>query len=184
MIRSIFVPPLRVICVLLALVLPADATTLDAFEGRWQGEGALTLGDEPAQRFRCRIRLRSTGPRQSFFSGRCASAQGSQSFSYMLFDEGGGALSARNWAERLQGGRARDASDPPPDGLPQVMQGQVAPDLLWVADEDGARFELRLEAGGLAFRIAGPMAQGNADSNADRRAGGRAEGRAQMTRSD
>lgn len=129
-------------CVALCLAAPVSALTVDQLEGRWQGEGALVLGNEPEQRLRCRIRLRTIDQGQSFFSGRCATAQASQSFTYMLFETPRGRVTAENRAEF-------------PGELPQTMQGIAAPGLLRVEAGEGRVFELRLEGDVMHFRIEG-----------------------------
>lgn len=128
---------------------PLAALTLPQFEGRWRGEGAMVLGDEPEQRFRCQIRLNTTRPGQSFFSGRCATAQAAQSFTYMLTESDAGALSAENRA-------------PTPDDLPPLMTGTALPGLLDLRAEPAALFQLRLEGDTLVFRIEGRGGQGPA----------------------
>ncbi|MCB1362013.1 MAG: hypothetical protein H6899_17335 [Rhodobacter sp.] len=135
------------LCLLIAA--PAGALTLDTLQGRWRGEGDLRLGDEPAQRFRCQIRLRPVDPGQSFFSGRCATAQAAQSFTYMLFESADGALRAEN--------RAEGDSD-----LPAVMQGRSGPGSLRFEGGDGALFELRRDGDTLRFTIAGTDSRGPA----------------------
>lgn len=143
--------------ILLMGSLPATALTLEEFEGRWRGEGALILDAEPEQRFSCRIRLNRITDGQSFFSGRCATAQASQSFTYMLFESTSGALIAEN--------RAISA-----DSLPSRMAGRASPGLLLVEGGDEALFELRLDGDVMTFRIEGDGPQGVA------------RGAAQMTR--
>jgi len=145
--------------VALLLPVPVVALTVDQLEGRWQGEGVLLLGDEPEQRFRCRIRLRTISSGQSFFSGRCATAQAAQSFTYMLFEQADGAVRAENRAE-------------PPSELPSVMAGTAAVDLLRVEADGDRLFQLRLDGDTLHFRIEG---------SGDR---GMARGTAEMTRRD
>ena len=141
----------------LLLPLPAVSLTVDQLEGRWQGEGVLLLGEEPEQRFRCRIRLRTISDGQSFFSGRCATSQASQSFTYMLFERADGAVRAENRAE-------------PPSDLPPLMQGIAQVDLLRLEADEDRVFQLRLDGETLHFRIEG---------SGDR---GMARGTAQMTR--
>lgn len=135
-----------VVAFALILATPASALTVDQLEGRWRGEGALTLENEPEQRFSCRIRLRTLRAGESFFSGRCASAQAAQSFTYMLFEQPDGTLTAENRAE---------AQPDTTGGLPLLMAGQASPGRLLLGAEDGAIFELRLEGETLIFRIEG-----------------------------
>ncbi len=144
---------IRFALALLLLATPAAALSLGGFSGRWQGEGELVLGDEPAQRFRCQIRLREIASGESFFSGRCATAQAAQSFTYMLFEAPDGALRAEN--------RAETESD-----LPAEMRGRAASDLLRFDAENGALFELRRSGADLRFVIAGTDSRGPARGEA------------------
>lgn len=136
-------------CIAMVAATPATALTVDQLEGRWQGEGALVLDNEPEQRLSCRIRLRTINAGQSFFTGRCATAQASQSFTYMLFEGADGAVNAENRAE-------------PPSELPPLMQGHAAPGLLRVEAGEDRLFELRLEGDILHFRIEGTGDRGMA----------------------
>ena len=140
---------------LLALLAPppAGATTLESMQGRWQGEGALTLGDEPPQRLRCQIRLDPMRGGETFFVGRCATAQAAQTFTYMLFESAGGVLRAEN----------RAVGD---DDLPPMLEGGTGPDLLWLRAESGALFELQREGAALRFVIAGTDSRGPARGEA------------------
>ena len=119
---------------------PAAAFSLSDLQGRWQGEGVLALADEPAQRFRCRVRFRDSARERSVFSGRCATAQGAQSFVYMLHPAPGGALRAENRAE-------------PPHELPDEMEGRIGDGVLRLEAEGEALFELRLDGEAMHFRI-------------------------------
>lgn len=139
---------------LMVLATPAAALTVDQLEGRWQGDGTVTLGDEPAQRLSCRIRLRTIDTGQSFFSGRCATAQAAQSFTYMLFETADGAVNAEN--------RSEVASD-----LPPLMAGRSEPGLLRVEAGEDRVFELRLVGEVLQFRIEGTGDRGLAIGAAD-----------------
>lgn len=129
------------------------AENLSAFVGRWAGAGTLTLEGEPAQPFRCRLRLRETGPAQVFFSGRCATAQAAQSFTYMLEESPDGALTARNTASVEV-------------NLPNRMTGQARPNALRVTSEDGAFFTMDLQGAALVFRIEAEGEQGLARGEA------------------
>lgn len=140
---------------LAVMLLPSlgAAENLSAFAGRWAGAGTLTLEGEPAQPFRCRLRLRETGPAQVFFSGRCATAQASQSFTYMLEESPDGSLIARNTA-------------PVEGNLPNLMMGQSRPNALRVTSEDGAFFTMDLQDAALVFRIEAEGDQGLARGEA------------------
>lgn len=146
------VPPLLVVLVALT-ASPAPALTLDDLAGRWRGEGALSLDDEPAQRLRCQIRFRTVDATRSVFSGRCATAQAARSFTYMLVLGPDDTLHAENRAE------------PQEEGLPTVMQGTLGSDGLRFA-EGAARFELSLTGEGLDFRLEGDGPQGFARGQA------------------
>ncbi|MFN3953502.1 MAG: hypothetical protein ACK4LQ_03555 [Pararhodobacter sp.] len=126
----------------------ANAQGIDDLAGRWRGEGRLTLNDEPAQRFRCQIRLRPADARRVVYSGRCATAQGAQSFVYVLTIEGGAVL-AQNTSQ-------------PPDDLPAQMHGTLGDGVLRFSDPGGALFELRPHPEGLAFRLEGDGPEGRA----------------------
>lgn len=143
-----------VLALLVALTAsPAPALTLDDLAGRWRGEGALSLNDEPAQRLRCQIRFRTLDASRSVFSGRCATAQAAQSFTYMLILGQDGTVRAENRAE------------PQEEGVPMIMQGTLATDGLRFA-EGTARFDLSLTREGLDFRLEGDGPQGFARGQA------------------
>jgi len=144
---------LRTTCLAILLATPSLALTIDQFEGRWRGEGVMLLDDEPEQRFRCQIRLRPIRQGETFFSGRCATAQAAQSFTYMVFEDAGGAVRAENRAVNR-------------DDLPLLMVGTAAEGLLSFTAEDNALFELRLDGDALEFRIEGEGNQGFASGTA------------------
>ncbi|GAB4271527.1 MAG: hypothetical protein Kow0013_24410 [Pararhodobacter sp.] len=128
---------------LLALIpWPLMAQDLSVLHGQWAGEGAIQRGDEPAERFQCRITLREIDAAQTFMTGRCATAQASRSFQYMLIDGGNGSVRAENRA-------------PVEDDLPAAMQGRLAADGVRIADGDAALFELRRSGAEMLFRIEG-----------------------------
>lgn len=135
------------------LAAPAAALTLPQFEGEWQGEGTLTLGDEPAQRFRCRLRLRQTHPGESVFQGRCATAQAAQSFTYMLREAPDGALSGENRASVE-------------DNLPATLTGEAGEGLLHLEGGEGGLFEMRREGDAMRFILAGHDSRGPARGEA------------------
>ncbi len=140
---------------LLALAAsPAPALTLDDLSGRWRGEGALSLNNEPAQRLRCQIRFRPVSAGRSVFSGRCATAQAARSFTYMLTVEPGGVVRAENRTEQ------------PDEDMPMVMQGTLNADGLRFAAPEGALFALRPSAEGLDFQLEGDGPQGFARGRA------------------
>jgi hypothetical protein len=141
--------------VLLALLapLPAGALGLQDLEGRWQGEGALVLADEPAQRLRCQLRLSAAGDRGMFFAGRCATSQGAQSFHYRLSEPQPGQVLAENLSD-------------PPDALPPRMQGRSDAQGVQFQAEGGASFELARDGDGLRLIIAGHDRRGPARGEA------------------
>ncbi|KPQ07882.1 MAG: hypothetical protein HLUCCA12_02115 [Rhodobacteraceae bacterium HLUCCA12] len=136
-----------------ALAYPASAQVLDALEGRWQGTGQLSLDDEAEQRLQCRLRIRGVDAGRSVFSGRCATAQASRSFVYLLSVEAGVVVEAENRSE-------------PPDDLPGRMRGTVDRDILRFEEPGEALFELRLTGGGLVFRLEGDGPEGFARGQA------------------
>jgi len=144
---------IRLLFALALLATPAAALTLPQFEGEWQGEGTLILGDEPAQRFRCRLRLRETRPGESVFQGRCATAQAAQSFTYMLREGGDGSL----------GGESRALVE---DELPDRLTGHAEPGLLHLEGADDGLFEMRREGETLRFVLEGRGSRGFARGEA------------------
>jgi len=148
----------RICALFLALALPIEAAalTLGDLEGRWRGEGTLTLNNEPEQRLRCQIRFRAAAGGRSFFSGRCATAQASRSFTYMLIPSGRGIVRAENQMTM-------------PDTPPQTMEGLLGTDSLRFQGEGQALIELRLVGGELEFRIQGDGSDGFAHGQAQLR---------------
>jgi len=146
---------MRVLLGLLALMWPSGAAALglDPLIGRWQGEGALVLGDEPPQRLRCQLRLRPAGAATVVFSGRCATAQGAQSFIYLLSEPESGVVLAENRAE-------------PPDDLPLRMQGHAEAGALRFQAESGTSFDLTREGATVRFVITGHDRRGPARGEA------------------
>ncbi|MCB1388301.1 MAG: hypothetical protein KDK12_04000 [Rhodobacteraceae bacterium] len=144
---------IRIALAMFLLAGPAGALSMPGFEGSWQGEGTLALGDEPVQRFRCRIRLNETRPGESVFQGRCATAQASQSFTYLLREDPDGTLRGENRASAE-------------DDLPATLRGRAEADLLHLEGGDGGLFELRREGATLHFRIEGHDDRGPARGTA------------------
>ena len=144
---------IRLLLALALFATPAAALTLPQFEGEWQGEGTLILGDEPAQRFRCRLRLRETRPGESVFQGRCATAQASQSFTYMVRESPDGRLT----------GESRSASE---DDLPARLLGHAEAGLLHLEGDNDGLFEMRREGDTLRFILAGRGSRGPARGEA------------------
>lgn len=146
---------MRTCALVLALALPgaAAALTPGAFEGRWQGEGTLVLGAEPPERFRCQISLQPAAGETIVLSGRCATAQGAQSFVYQISGPQIGPVVAQNRSN-------------PPDTLPAVMQGRADAAGLHFQAEDGVSFDLLLSGDTLRFVIAGHDRRGPARGEA------------------
>lgn len=139
----------------LALGLPSTALATDhlaGFEGRWQGAGTLVLEGEPAQAFRCRLRLRGIETGQSFFLGRCATAQAAVNFTIMLFAEANGGLRGENRA-------VGDSS------LPDELHGTLSAQRFELR-ADGAVFSMTRAEGGLSFYVEGAGDQGRAQGQA------------------
>lgn len=143
--------------ILLLSAAPAPALTLADLAGAWRGEGVYARGDDPAQRLRCQMRGVATANGVAL-SGRCATAQGGQSFAWDLSGSGAQVLA------QDRSPRTDDAPAPPPsagrigaDGLrfdtpgggafAVVRQGQVL--VLTLSGQDQGqplRAEARLEA--------------------------------------
>ena len=119
---------------------PAGAEGFAPFEGRWRGEGQLSLDGEPPQRLRCQLRLQSARAGGAVFSGRCATAQAAQSFVYLVQEQPDGRILARNTTD-------------PPDALPREMPGTLDGEKLGFEAEGRALFEFRRVGEGMQFRI-------------------------------
>lgn len=149
---------MRLIVAALALLtlltpLQAGASGLEQLQGRWQGEGEMVLADEPPQRLRCQLRLQPSSQARMFFTGRCATAQGAQSFHYLLSQPQPGVVVAENRSE-------------PPDALPAHMQGIADARGLRFQQESGVSFELVRDGEALRFVIAGHDRRGPARGEA------------------
>lgn len=131
----------------------AQAQVLDGFEGRWRGDGQLSLSGEPPQRLRCQLRFRLLGDDGAVFSGRCATAQAAQSFVYRLRVLADGAVEAQNTTD-------------PPDNLPRLMSGTAGGGTLRFEVPDEALFLLRLAGDDLHFTIEAETAEGQASGAA------------------
>ena len=148
---------IRPLLLTLAFTTPLHAQTLPAFTGQWQGEGTLTLGTEPAQRFQCRLRFNPLDAQgavaRSQFVGRCATAQGSQSVNYTLIETADGTLTAE----------ARGATE---GDLPPTLQGRAEANALTLRGENDARMSLTRDGAALAFTLEGHDARGPAGGQA------------------
>ena len=129
----------------LCLATPAMAQSFAPFEGEWQGEGTLALPGEPAQRFRCRVRLEGTRLSGHVFQGRCATQQGGRTFTYLLREAGGGLIRGENRAE---------------DDLPEEIEGRIEGAILRLGDGAEGLFEMRREGETLHFRLSAEGRQG------------------------
>lgn len=124
------------------LATPATGQTLPTMLGTWSGDGTSTRGDEPADRFRCRVRLVPDGTMTALFSGRCATAQGQQSFTYLMIEREDGTVSAQNRSD-------------PPDTLPERLIGTAAQGVVHLQDGAGGLFEFALDGATLRLRVEG-----------------------------
>jgi hypothetical protein len=129
--------------VMACAALPAAATTLEQFAGRWNGAGTAALRGNPAEPFRCRIEIETQGATRAFFTGRCATAQGAQSFDYILEESADGSVRAQN--------RAQASS------LPSRMSGSASPGQMTFSHSSGEMFELVLSGGTLRLRVQGDL---------------------------
>jgi len=136
-------PALPALAVLLAAA-PAPALTLGELAGRWRGEGAYVIGAEPAQRLRCQMRGTPAPRGVVVLVGRCATAQGGQSFAWALIPQGEGRILAEDRSPTT-GETVTTASH----------AGRIGPGGLRFDTDDGASFELSAETGGLVLRLAG-----------------------------
>jgi hypothetical protein len=128
--------------ILLALAPPAAALTLADLAGSWRGEGVWRAEGEPEQRLRCQLRgvERAQG---LLLQGRCATAQGGQSFAWGLVQDRG-AVTARD-----EGPQTDDSPPPPP------VRGRIGPDGLRFDTPGGGRFDLVAGGGGLRLTLTG-----------------------------
>lgn len=132
---------------LVAVAAPAAALTPLDLAGTWRGEGEWAAEGEPAQRLRCQMRgtpADGGGGSAVVLVGRCATAQGGQSFAWRLAALGDGRLLATD-----EGPREREA--PPPAPLP----GRMVPDGLSFDLPGGGRFDLARAEGGLRLVLTG-----------------------------
>lgn len=132
---------LRAVVILLLTALPAGALTLADLAGRWRGEGAYTAGTDPAQRLRCQVRGQPAGAGRIVLTGRCATAQGGQSFVWLLTDLGAGRILAED----------RDVNDP----SPEPFEGRIGPEGLRFATGAGGWLDLSRDTDGLRLRLQG-----------------------------
>lgn len=132
------------ILTVLALLLPAPlaALTIDQMLGTWSGDGIAAHRGEPGGSFRCRIQLRPEGTGTALFSGRCATTQGQQSFTYLVVETAEGVVTAQNRSQ-------------PPDSLPDRLSGRSSAGVVHFEDNLDRMFELRLVGNRLRLRIQG-----------------------------
>lgn len=132
----------RAALILILTALPAPAMTLGELVGQWRGEGVFVAEGEPAQRLRCQMRgvARAEGVA---LTGRCATAQGGQSFAWDL--------AARDGIVTAQ-----DRSPVTDDSAaPAPAQGRIGPEGMHFDTPGGGRFDLRREGGSLALSLTG-----------------------------
>lgn len=141
-----------------AMAAPALAGPFDPFLGQWQGEGTLVLDDEPAERFRCRLRFREMADGAVFFNGRCATAQAAQSFAYTVHPQSDGAVRAENASEGAQDD---------PDALPMRLTGALDGSRLRFGDDGANGFALEADAETLRFSLQASGPRGRAVGSAD-----------------
>lgn len=149
--------PIRRMAAVLVLALaggPLAALDLGGLAGDWRGEGWLSLDNEPEQRLRCQVRFADAGAGRTVFTGRCATAQGSRSFSYTLAELGEG----RVLAENRQPAEA--------DTLPETAEGRIDPGALSFQGQSGTLIALELDGPVLRLRIEGQDSDGFARGEA------------------
>lgn len=132
----------RAALILMLSTLPAQALTLGELAGQWRGEGVFETQGEPAQRLRCQMRgvARADGVA---LTGRCATAQGGQSFAWDL--------SARDGIVTAQD-RSPVTDDSP---APPPAEGRIGPEGMHFDTPGGGRFDLRREGHALMLRLTG-----------------------------
>jgi hypothetical protein len=132
----------RAALILLLTALPAPALTLAELAGAWRGEGVWRVEGEPEQRLRCQMRgtLRAGGV---LLTGRCATAQGGQSFAWSLRAEAG-VVTAQDESPRTD--------DRP---APAPVEGRIDAAGLRFDTARGGHFELTRDSGGLRLLLTG-----------------------------
>jgi len=133
---------------LMAAPLPVRAQGLAPYLGQWRGEGLVQRGDEPEQRFQCRLVLEDQGPYVRL-EGRCASAQGSTSFLYEL--------SERAETPGHVDGISRMLAE---TTLPPVLHGQIGADGGLVLASDGGEIRFLRQGDDMIFALSGEGARG------------------------
>lgn len=132
---------------LLACILPGAgfALTLADLAGVWRGEGTYRIGTEPEQRLRCQMRGTPAAQGAIILQGRCATAQGGQSFVWALRDRGEGRIEAED----------RSPVDARDSGLPDRLGGSLDAEGLRFATPDGGSFLLQAVPDGLRIVLSG-----------------------------
>lgn len=132
----------RAALILLLTTAPAGALTLADLAGQWRGEGVWRAEGEPEQRLRCQLRgvERAQG---LLLSGRCATAQGGQSFAWGLSQQG---------AQVVAQDEGPRTDDTPP---PQPVRGRIGAEGLRFDTPGGGRFDLVAAGAGLRLTLTG-----------------------------
>ena len=133
----------RAALILLLTALPAQGLTLADLVGVWRGDGVWQAEGEPAQRLRCQLRGVARAGGGLALSGRCATAQGGQSFAWAL-SAAGGVVTARN--------EAPQTDDSPPT---EPVRGVIGADGLRFDTPGGGRFDLVPDGAGLRLTLTG-----------------------------
>ncbi|WP_417627842.1 hypothetical protein [Pararhodobacter aggregans] len=136
---------IRAALIALCLATPAMAQSFAPFEGEWQGEGTLALPDEPAQRFRCRVRLERRPASAPPSHARRPPQQGGRTSRYLLREAEGGLIRGENRAE---------------DDLPEQIEGRIEGEILRLGDGAEGLFEMRRAGETLHFRLSAEGRQG------------------------
>lgn len=132
---------------LLASLLPTASLglTLADLAGAWRGEGSYRIGTEPDQRLRCRMRGMPAAQGVIILQGRCATAQGGQSFVWALRELGEGRIEAED----------RSPVDEREGDLPDRLDGSLDAEGLRFATPDGGSFLLQAAPQGLRIVLSG-----------------------------
>lgn len=133
---------IRAALILFLTALPAQGLTLGDLVGAWRGEGVWRAEGEPEQRLRCQLRgvARAQG---LLLQGRCATAQGGQSFAWGLRADGAAVVA------QDEGPRTDDSRPYPP------VTGRMGPAGPSFDTPGGGRFDLVADGPGLRLTLTG-----------------------------